>query len=101
MASCVSNPAHCSDLSGAESGACFAEPDFPWPGPFPPPTPLEQGYRPATLFVGFSGTMGLSDFPDPFIGVVLPEDSRHGPASSGPNLGSPGSRARCVRTCLG
>ena len=47
--------------------------------------------------------MGLSDFPAPFIVGVRPWTSRHGLRRHPPQakLGSPGSRARCFRTCPG
>ena len=56
-----------------------------------------------SLFAGFSGTTGLSDFPAPFIVGVRPWTSRHGLRRHPPQakLGSPGSRARCFRTCPG
>ena len=55
------------------------------------------------MFAGFPGTMGLSDFPAPFIVGVRPWTSRHGLRRHPPQakLGSPGSRARCFRTCPG
>jgi len=51
---------------------CFAVRHSLWPGPFPPPTPQAGSRLP--LFTGFAGTMGLSDFPPPYIAVV----SRYG-----------------------
>src|SRR6266481_4360032 len=53
------------------------------------------------LFGDFSGTTGLSDFPDPFVIGVRPWTSRRVPRQLRPwaDLGSPGSHARCLRTC--
>jgi len=47
--------------------------------------------------------MGLSDFPCPFIIGVCPWTSRHDPQRHPlwVDTGSPGSRARCFRTCTG
>src|SRR5207245_8615710 len=55
------------------------------------------------LFGDFAGTTGLSDFPCSFIIGVRPWTSRCAPRHipSGVNAGSPGSRARCLRTCTG
>src|SRR6266852_4799948 len=56
-----------------------------------------------TLFEDFSGTTDLSDFPGPFVIGVRPWTSRRVPRPLQPwaNMGSPGSRARCLRTCTG
>jgi len=53
------------------------------------------------LFGGFLGTTRRSDFPEPFIVGVRRSTSRRGPRVQLPRatLGSPGSRAWCVRTC--
>ena len=66
-----------------------------------PSTPSATG-RPA-LFEGFAGTTGLSDFLRPSIIGVRPQTSRHDPRRHRPRVdaGSPGSRARCFRTCTG
>src|SRR5882724_8622409 len=55
------------------------------------------------LFGDFSGTTGLSDFPDPFVIGVRPWTSRRVPRRLRPwaDLGSPGSHARCLPTCTG
>ena len=55
------------------------------------------------LFGDFIGTTGLSDFPWSFIVGVRPWTSRRVPRAPSPraNTGSPGSRARCFRTCSG
>jgi hypothetical protein len=55
------------------------------------------------LLGNFVGTTGLSDFPGPFIIGVRPWTSRCVPGQLLPqaDLGSPGSRARCLRTCSG
>src|SRR5258708_1552574 len=55
------------------------------------------------LFRDFLGTAGLSDFPGPFVIGVRPLTSRHRPKQLRPwaDLGSPGSHARCLRTCTG
>ena len=55
------------------------------------------------LFGDFAGTTGLSDFPCPFIIGVCPWTSRRGPQRHPlrADTGSPGSRARCFRTCTG
>src|SRR5438445_506531 len=55
------------------------------------------------LFGDFSGTTGLSDFPGPFVIGVRPWTSRCVPRQLLPwtALGSPGSHARCLRTCTG
>src|SRR5216683_4564016 len=56
-----------------------------------------------SLDAHFSGTTGLSDFPDPFVIGVRPWTSRRVPRQLRPwaDLGSPGSHARCLRTCSG
>lgn len=55
------------------------------------------------LFGDFAGTTGLSDFPCPFIIDVRPWTSRHDPQllPLWVDMESSGSRARCVRTCMG
>ena len=54
------------------------------------------------LFEGFSATMGLSDFPHPYVAGVLLPDSQRGPrCHSRPNAGSPGSRVSFFRACAG
>ena len=55
------------------------------------------------LFGCFPGTMGLSDFLRSFIVGVRPQASRHDPRHHQPRVstGSPGSRAKCFRTCSG
>jgi len=52
------------------------------------------------LFGNFVGTTGLSDRPCPFIVGVRLSTSRRGPMLRA-NRGSPGSRAKCFRTCTG
>src|SRR5207244_12884409 len=61
-----------------------------------------SGWCPS-LFGDFSGTTGLSDFPGPFVICVRPLTSRCGPMLllRWADLGSPGSHARCLRTCTG
>ena len=53
------------------------------------------------LFGDFSGTMGLSDFPHPYIPGVPPRGSQGRPwrPSSRPDMGSPGSRVSRFRAC--
>jgi hypothetical protein len=55
------------------------------------------------LFEGFSSTMRLSDFPYPYIPDVPPKGSQSGPhcSLSRSDMGSPGSRVECLRTCSG
>src|SRR5712692_2617362 len=55
------------------------------------------------LFGDFAGTIGLSDFPCPFIVGVRPWTSQRVPQRHPlrANTGPPGSRARCFRTCSG
>src|SRR6266478_8055284 len=55
------------------------------------------------MWDGTLGTVGLSDFPSPFVIGLRPWTSRCVPRQLQPwaNLGSPGSRARCLRTCTG
>jgi hypothetical protein len=83
---------------------------FPLAGPLPSaPSAGDDFGRPGSslvpppLFGGFAGTMGPSDFPRSFIIGVCPKTSRCGlPRCRGrANVGSPGSRARCFRTCTG
>ena len=64
---------------------------------------LASSRRPLPLFGGFAGTTGLSDFPCPFIIGVCPWTSRCDPHRHPERVdaGSPGSRARCFRACLG
>ena len=58
---------------------------------------------PPPLFGDFPGTTGLSDFPRPFIVVLLPWDLRRGPRHHplGPAVGSPDFRAKHFHTCTG
>ena len=72
-------------------------------GQAPSLRPLRQPASHLPLFAGFSGTTGLSDFPRPFIAVVLLSDSRRGPRRHLPwaDMGSPGSRAESFRACMG
>jgi hypothetical protein len=67
----------------------------------PPSLHRLRGYL--ALFGGFLGTMGLSDFPRPFIIGVSLLGSRCGLRHVVPQtvVGSPGSRARCFRACAG
>ena len=81
--------------------------EFPLARPLPSiPSAAEAppftGGRP-TLFGDFAGTTGLSDFPCPCIIGVCPWTFRHGPQYHPlrADTGSPGSRARCFRTCTG
>ena len=55
------------------------------------------------LFAGLAGTTGLSDCPSPFISGLRPQPSPSGPHLIGAwaAVGSPGSRAWNLRTCLG
>src|SRR5207253_253419 len=57
----------------------------------------------SALFGDFVGTTGLSDCLGPFIVGVCPWTSRRGPPPHQRRAirGSPGSRARCFRTCSG
>ena len=73
---------------------------FPLARPLPS-TPSAAGCP--ALFEGFAGTTGLSDFPCPSIIGVRPQTSRHVPQRHPLRVdtGSPGSRARCFRTCTG
>ena len=73
---------------------------FPLARPFPS-IPSASGCP--ALFGDFSGTTGLSDFPRPFVIGVRPWTSRRVPRQLRPwaDLGSPGSHARCLRTCTG
>src|SRR6267378_7781486 len=77
-----------------------------WWGRFPLARPLPSIPSAAgcpALFGDFSGTVGRSDFPCSFIIGVCPWTSRCVPGHipSGVNAGSPGSHARCFRTCTG
>jgi len=73
---------------------------------FPSPSPLSSTTSAtalAALFGGFAGTMGLSDFPQPFISGVrhrLPRAART-PAGGRAVMGSPGSRAWRFCACPG
>ena len=85
---------------GLESGACACSCKFPLATRLPS-LPSAAG-RPA-LFGDFSGTTRVSDFPQPCIFGVRPWTSRCGPRRHATRavVGSPGSRTRCVRTCVG
>ncbi len=74
--------------------------EFPLAGPLP--STASAAGRPA-LFGGFPGTMGPSDFPRPSITGFCPWTSRRGLWHFSPQavVGSPGSRARCLRACSG
>jgi len=78
----------------------FCELEFPLASPLP--STASAAGRPA-LFGSFAGTMGLSDFPVPFIVGLGPWTSRRGPWHHPPRAvpGPPGSRARCFRACRG
>src|SRR5882762_11878514 len=73
---------------------------FPLARPFPS-IPSATGCP--ALFGDFPCTVGLSDFPGPFVIGVRPYTSRCVPRLLQPwvVLGSPGSRTRCLRTCTG
>jgi hypothetical protein len=62
---------------------------------------LRGARRTMTVVWGFSGNMGLSNFPLPHIPGVSPRGSQGGLPRPilGPVEGSPGSRARCFHTC--
>ncbi len=65
-------------------------------------TPSADWGAPQPLFGGFSATMKPSDFPPPFIAVVLLTDSQRGPrCHSRPEAGSPGSRVSNFHACTG
>ena len=78
---------------------------FCWRG-FPSVRPLPSAASAAgcpALFGSFVGITGRSDFPEPVIVGVRRSTSRRGPQVHLPRatLGSPGSRAWCVRACTG
>ena len=97
----VSAPAHCARPTGAESGARFAGAGSPWPVPFPPSPP------PPTLVRLCSETSQvLRNCPTSHArssSAYVLRLSRHGLRLHQPQagMGSPGSRARCFRTCSG
>src|SRR5206468_11798398 len=78
---------------------------FCWLGfPLAKPLPsISSAADPPALFGDFVGTTGLSDCPWSCIIGVCPWTSRCGPPRHPrrATTGSPGSRARCVRTCAG
>ena len=85
--------------SCARSLFCWAE--FPLARPLSSTPSAEHG-APHPLFEGFPGTMGLSDFPRSYIIGLPPRSCRYGSGChSRPNMGSPGSRSRCLDTCTG
>ena len=55
------------------------------------------------LVEGFTGTMGQSDFPRPFIAGIPSTGSLCGPSRHrpGPDAGPPGFRTRCLGACTG
>ena len=60
----------------------------------------ETSRRAALEFVCIFGHDGLSDFPHPYVAVVLLADSQRGPrCHSGPDAGPPGSRV-CLLACV-
>ena len=73
-----------------------------WPAPFPPP-PSTADCSGVIRGRSEGTSAGLSDFPRPFVIGVCPWTSRYDfrghPRRV--NMGSPGSRARCFRTCTG
>src|SRR6266545_7683427 len=73
---------------------------FPLASPLPSTASLASG---SALFGGFAGTMGLSDFPWPYIIGVRPWTFRCGLGFtlSQTDTGSPGFRSRCLRACAG
>ena len=93
-----------SSALGAPSRLCvrgaFCWRRFPLARPLPS-IPSAAGCP--ALFGDFIGTTGLSDFPWSFIVGVRPWTSRRVPRRPSPRAttGSPGSRARCFRTCTG
>ena len=64
---------------------------------------LASAASPSVLFGEFTGTTRLSDFPRPSIIGVRPLTFRHGLQFSPlqTDVGSPGSRTRCLHTCTG
>ncbi|MDF1591855.1 MAG: hypothetical protein P1P89_10105 [Desulfobacterales bacterium] len=68
---------HRRSFPGTVPRTCFVGTDSPWPDPFPPQSP-PAGISPAFCSTVSSVHMGLSDFPCPFIAVVLPWDSQRG-----------------------
>ena len=82
---------------------CLAE--FPLANPLPSiPSAGDVAVAVSPLFGDFAGTTGLSDFLRSFIsGIPLYQGSLCGPSVhlAGPNVGSPGSRTRCLGACTG
>src|SRR5664280_1012277 len=93
-------------LISLELGGASSDQRNLWPEPAPSPSPLSSTTSAtalAALFGGFAGTMGLSDFPQPFISGVrhrLPRAART-PAGGRAVMGSPGSRAWRFCACPG
>src|SRR6202795_375161 len=73
---------------------------FPLVRPLPS---IASAAVPSALFGDFTGTMGRSDFPSAFIVGSGLSTARHALPilRSQRPMGSPGSRAKCIRTCVG
>ena len=96
----VSAPAHWARRSGAESGTRFAGADFLRSAPFPPlpPRPVARRRSAASLVLRGGPTSQSRSS-----SACVVSTSRRGPRVHPPRvtLGSPGSRAWCVRACTG
>ncbi len=97
----VHGPVHLTRLgSGAASGACFAVPCSPWPGPFPPPPPLPEFWLCSAASQVLRACPTSHGRSSSDCGLGLPDAAR-GTISPQAVVGSPGSRAWRFRTCRG
>ncbi len=97
----VHGPAHVTHLgSGAASGACFAVPCSPWPGPFPPPPPQPTFWlcSAASQVLWACPTSHGRTSSDCSLGLP---DAARGTISPRAAVGPPGSRAWRFRACRG
>src|SRR5207249_6343270 len=94
----VRAPAPVSRFPGSAPGTCFAGSRFPWPLPFAPPTPQRNAppCSSASLLLWRSPTSHVRA--SSATAPRLPDADRLGWR---PDVGSPGSRTRSVRTCQG
>jgi hypothetical protein len=101
-AACRTRSSTCDNSSRRCVRRLLRSPEFPLAQPLPSTDSAAAAAAPA-LFAGFPGTTGQSDFPRPFIAVLLPWDSRRGPPHHPRRTdgGSPDSRARKDRSVHG
>jgi len=96
----VCAPAHFARHYGTGSGSRFAGANSPWPVPFPPspPPPVAQPCSETSQVLRDRPTSHARSSPACVLRLPGAACRRFPPQA---NMGSPGSRARCFRTCPG